>query len=398
VTITVLLVVTIASLAGLLMLGAFGLVDRARELVGAEPEAESEALPGDRQPTMAIVTHDEEAPDDGPLHVALFAHDREDGEGTVLFVPPSTMADVPGHGSFGVGEAFSFGGAPLLGVTLENLLGVRVDEVIGMTEAEWAALLERVGGFEVDVPSRLDAPDGEPRFQAGQQALDGPRLAEYLTIRAAGESELDVLPRLQRVLQGLLDTLAEQPHRFDDLFADGAPMLGVGDPEPARELLERLTEARAQGRLAMLTLPVSPLGSDRTDAYRVDADRLEQLIEERLAAARPGEQAGAGRSLQVLNGVGTPGVGQAVAELLQPGGYRVLLTGNADSFDHEDTRIVIYDDAEEQVDVARDIRDRLGVGSIERSGMPQSVVDVTIIVGEDLLEAGLAEDLDADGD
>ena len=400
------IVLALIAAAVVVLVVVSGLADRARDLVSGEPEPDLAELPGEVQPTMAIVTRDGAGGQSSARHITVLAHDRSTGEGTVLFVPPSTVADVPGHGSFGVGEAFAFGDAALVGVTLENLLGIRIDEVVDLTEDQWAALLGHVGPYEIDVASRLRAPEeegGQLRFEAGPQVLDAERLAEYLVIRTDGESELDVLPRVQRVLQGLLDEFADDPDRAAQVFTEAAPVLGAQDAELARDLFVGLAEARAHDRLAMRTLPVSPLAADRTDAYRVDAERLERLIDDRLAASRPDEEAGAGRSLQILNGVGTPGIGQAVAERLQPGGYRVLLTGNADDFNYGTTRIVIYDDGREHLAVARDIQERLGVGEVERSGMPQSVVDVTIIVGADLLdvldEAGPpAEELDDPGE
>lgn len=386
---TSLIVTALVTAAVVVLVVVSGLADRARELVGGPPEEELTEPAGQVQPTMAIVTRDEVDGASRVRHVTVLAHDRSTGEATVLLVPPSTVADVPGHGSFGVGEAFAFGDAALVGVTLENLLGIRLDEVVDLSRQQWAALLGHVGPYEIDVPSRLRGPEddgGRLRFEAGPQVLDAERLAEYLVLRSDGDSELDMLPRVQQVLQGLLDELGDDPDRVADVLADAAPVVGVDDPRLFSELFAGLAGARAADRLAVRALPVLPLAADRTDAYRVDAERLEQLVDDRLAAARPDEEAGAGRSLQVLNGVGTPGVGQSVAERLQPGGYRLLLTGNADSFDYARTRIVIYDDSREQLAVARDIRERLGVGEIERSGMPQSVVDVTIIVGADLLD------------
>jgi polyisoprenyl-teichoic acid--peptidoglycan teichoic acid transferase len=391
-------VVLLAAVAAALLVVASGLVDRAREIVAPEEEVDLAGLVGGAQPTLALVTHEAGAEDAGARSIAVLAHDRESGEGTVLLVPPSTVADVPGHGSFGVGQAFAFGDAALTGVTLENLLGIRLDEVVAVSSEEWASLLDRMGGFEVEVPGQLVSRDGggagEVRFEPGPQHLDGPRLAEYLSFRAPGETELDALPRVQRVLAGLLDRLAEEPALLTEVFGgEGAPELAAEDPELVRQLLAELSEARVEDRVVTLTLPVSPLGSGRDDVYRVDASRLSQLVEDRLAASRPSGEAGAGRDLQILNGNGIPGVGQLVAELLQPGGYRVLLSGNADSFDHETTRIVIHDDGPEQLAVARDIRDRLGVGEIERSGTPQSVVDVTIVVGADFTVDDLPEDV-----
>ena len=396
-TLTGLLVALLALVAVVVLLLASGLVDRARDMVAPEEEPDLTELAGQQQPTLAIVTYEEGAEDAGARSIAVLAHDRETGEGTVLLIPPSTVADVPGHGSFGVGQAFAFGDAALTGVTLENLLGIRLDEVVALSSEQWAELLDRVEGYELEVPGQLVARDedgaGEVRFEPGPQYLDGPRLAEYLTFRAPGETELDGLPRVQRVLAGLLDRLGGRPELLEEMFAGDPPIAGASDPELARQLLGELAEARTEDRVVTLTLPVSPLGSGREDAYRVDSARLAQLVEDRLAASRPTGEAGAGRNLQILNGNGVPGIGQVVAELLQPGGYRVLLTGNADRFTYDVTRIVVYDDAPEQLAVARDIRDRLGVGEIERSGTPQSVVDVTIVVGADLAGDDLPEDV-----
>jgi polyisoprenyl-teichoic acid--peptidoglycan teichoic acid transferase len=392
------LVVTLLAVAAVaVIVVASGLVDRAREIVAPEEEVDLTELAGGAQPTLALVTYEEGAEDAGARSIAVLAYDREGGEGTILLVPPSTVADVPGHGSFGVGQAFAFGDAALTGVTLENLLGVRLDEVVAVSSAQWAAVLDRLGGYDIEVPTQLVSRDdggaGEVRFEPGPQHLDGSRLAEYLTFQAPDETELDALPRVQRVLAGMLDRLAEEPDLLAEVVGEGAPELAADDPELVRELLAELSQARLEDGVVTLTLPVSPLGSGREDVYRVDASRLSQLVEDRLAASRPSGEAGAGRDLQILNGNGIPGVGQLVAERLQPGGYRVLLSGNADSFDHETTRIVIHDDGPEQLAVARDIRDRLGVGEIERSGTPQSVVDVTIVVGADFTVEDLPEDV-----
>jgi polyisoprenyl-teichoic acid--peptidoglycan teichoic acid transferase len=419
--IVVLLLVAVVAI----VVASLGL-DRARELVGA-PADEAAPPPmiaaGDRQPALAFVTHDETG-GGAASAVAVLAYDRDADQGTILLVPAGTVADVPGHGSFTVGDAFTFGEGPLVAVTIDNLLDVRLDGVVSVSRDDWAALIDDVGPVAVEVRSRLVAAGdggGEVRFEPGVQQLDGQRAAEYLTFRGEGETELEALPRTQQVLTGLLARVAEDPEALRDAMGiapemldaatagaattgeqdaaadaqDGAagedPDLGplrTADPLLAYALLTELADARQRERVTTLTLPVSPLGTGRDDLYRVDAGRATQLIDERLAASRPTEATGAGRSLQVLNGNGVPGIGQQVAERLQPGGYRILLTGNADRFTHETTRIVVYDDSSEQLAIARDIQERLGVGEIERSGTPQSVVDVTIVVGRDFPPAG----------
>jgi polyisoprenyl-teichoic acid--peptidoglycan teichoic acid transferase len=374
-------------------------IDGARELVvPAEEAAPPTFAPENRQPALAWVTYDEGSGDTAAAAIVVLAYDRAADQGTVLLVPAGTVADVPGHGSFTVGDAYSFGEGPLVAVTVDNLLDVRLDGVVSISRDGWASLGDALGPVEVEVRSRLVADaagtGGEVRFEPGPQRLEGDRLAEYLTFRAGGETELEALPRIQQVVAGLLDRIAEDPAPVRDLL--GLDAQGEVAADPAQDaaiqtsdaqltyaLLTELADARQRERVTTLTLPVSPLGTGRDDLYRVDTGRADQLIDERLAASRPTEATGAGRSLQVLNGNGIPGIGQQVAERLQPGGYRILLTGNADRFSHEVTRIVIYDDSSEQLAIARDIRERLGTGEIERSGTPQSVVDVTIVVGAD---------------
>jgi polyisoprenyl-teichoic acid--peptidoglycan teichoic acid transferase len=372
---------------GLVVAGVFG---RALDLVTPTDDEAAVTPPsavGGAQPTLLVVTHDEAAPDGRATGILVLAADRETGDGTVLLVPTATVADVPGSGSFQLAEAHAFDGPGLVAASLENLMEVRFDGVVSLSEAGWSALLTRIGGFEVDVRSRLIGPaadgGGEVRFEAGPQFLDGPRLAEYLTFRSEGDTELEALPRTQQVVTGMLDRIVAEPELLDEIFVDDAPMLSTTDPALVREVLALLAEARAADRLTTLTLPVATMGTGRDDLYRPDTERITALVDDRLAASRPTDAAGAGRSVQILNGNGIPGVGQQVAAALRDGGYRILLTGNADRFDYETTRIVVYDGSDASLAVARDVQARLGVGEVERSGTPQSVVDLTIVVGAD---------------
>ncbi|MEX0834913.1 MAG: LCP family protein, partial [Nitriliruptor sp.] len=363
---------------------SFNLVDRAREFVTGEPVAPApDAAPGDPQPALTVVTTAEGPDGTEAVTIALLAVDRASGEGTVLLVPPATIADVPGHGAFRLGEAFDFGGSALVGVSLDNLLGVRSDATVTVSEEGWAALLDRLGPTEVTlgqpVIDRDEDGSATTLLPAGRQELDGQGLATLLTFRSDGGSQLDQLPRVQAALLGVLDRLAD-PGRVDDLFADGATELEVvqaSEPtedededldgtELLRTVLAELAIARADDALTTLTLFVSPIGTGTEDAYRPDAERIAALVDERLAASKPDPGVAGGRTLQLLNGNGQPGIGADVAAVLQPAGYRVLLTGNADRFDHAVTRILVYDEEPATLAAARDVRDRLGVGQIER--------------------------------
>jgi polyisoprenyl-teichoic acid--peptidoglycan teichoic acid transferase len=386
----------------IVVVAASGLVDRARDLTTTEPEVTApDAIPGDPQPTTTLVTVADGPDGPAATSIALLAVDRDSGQGTVLLVPTDTVADVPGYGSFRLGEAFGFGGGPLVGVSLDNLLGIRSDAVATVTGEAWAEVFAAVGGGEVTLAEplveRADDGSGRTVLPAGTSDAGPDELAALLTVRDPDELELDALPRAQAAIGTLLDRLVDDPSRLDALFEDGTAF-DTANPDVVRTVLAELATARAAGDTTTLTLPVSPLGTGTEDAYRPDGDRIGGLVDQRLAASRPEPGVAGDRRLQVLNGNGEVGVGAAVAEVLQPAGYRVLLTGNADRFTYEVTRIVVFDEDPDTLAAARDIRSRLGVGEIERSGTPQSVVDVTIVVGDDFPPSGERTDGDATGD
>lgn len=354
------------------------------------PAAASDAIAptGDPQPTVVLVTFDERDTTAGASQITVLAHNRDTGQATALFVPTSTVADIPGHGMQQLGHAWGYGDGALLDATLDNLLGVDLDHVVGVSRRGWSSLFTRSGGIEVEVSERLEAggPDGsrQTRFDPGNQLLDGPRAAELLTLREPGERELEALPRTQRVLEALLSQWAADDDRLDAVFGDGAPMLDTpAAPAAIRAVLAAVAGAHADGDLVVRTLPVRPMGSGVEGGYRLDDARAQRLVENRLGASVPSGRGEAGRTVQILNGNGVPGIGQEVAASVVPAGFTVVLTRNADRFDHAETRILVYRDDERQLELARQLRDRLGVGTIVTSLAPQSVADLTVVVGAD---------------
>lgn len=366
-----------------------GWIDRARELV-LPPEAgeELDPPPGGWQPALLLLTTvSTEGSADDLRAATVLASDRRTGQATVLLIPTATVTDVPGFGSFTLAEAWDFGGSSLVAVTVDNLLGLRIDGVLAADTAAWDDWFGAFGGATIDVGSRVVAATGPAagatRFEPGEQHLDPDRVAEYLVIQDEGETELQGLPRVQEVVRALSQAVAEDPAGLDHVVEVARTLPGTATPTRIETVLGELAEARAADAATTITLPVVPLGSGEDEVYRPDQERLEALMTDRFAASRELGASGERLAVQILNGNARPGVGQEVADELADGRYRIVLTGNADRFTYEQTRILIYTDERSDLEAAEDVRERLGVGVIERSGTPQSVVDLTIIVGAD---------------
>lgn len=294
--------------------------------------------------------------------VTLFAAGPDEAPAVVLSIPVGTLVEIPGFGLDQLAVAYRYGGAPLVESTLENTLGIEIDHVAAVDDSGLAALLDRVGDRERDV---------------------GQRLTEYWEAPQQGEDELATLQRQQQALAVLLTTLRDAEAR-EAFVGDGAPQLDTrADAQWLDALVRQLAEASAAGRLGFEVLPVNPIGEEGASSYRLQEEAMAMLVEDRLAASVLSGGGMQALRIQVLNGVGRPGIGQEVDQALDGGPFRIVLTDNARSFDFAETLILIYDETERSMDAARQVQDRLGVGTIQVHRRPQTVVDLTVVVGAD---------------
>lgn len=357
----------------------------------AAPGGIGAAADGDQITYLLIGTRADD-PSGQADSLTLLAVDRAGTKPVTLFVPTSTLTEIPGYGFDVLGRAMALGRVPLQEVAFENLLGITVDHTLVAASEFFAKLVDRAGGIEITVPERLLAPSGPDRlvpvFEAGKQRMNGVRAVRYLLYRGESDDELARFVRAQQVWEGLFARFpgAKAAELSRVVAGFGASLITDAAPGEAGSFLAAFAAAGADAR-AYRTLPVDAVGSGGPeDAFRVDRARLEELTSTVLAGSLPPAGPGRGARVQILNGNGEPEIGLTVAARLVPAGFRVADTGNARSFDFRRTKIVVYREAD--LPIADRIRALLGVGSIEISRTQQSIVDVTVVVGRDFAAEG----------
>ena len=87
--------------------------------------------------------------------------------------------------------------------------------------------------------------------------------------------------------------------------------------------------------------------------------------------------------VQVLNGSGAPDLARTVTDRLRDRGLDVVAVGNADASDYPQTLVLLR---RGDLGVARMVAQRLGAGVPLLQRDPTLLVDVTVILGRDLLE------------
>ena len=338
-------------------LGAAGLVQRGRQ--PAVASSSPGAVAPTQRPTEPALPATEGRPAADRQHIVLLVQAEPGGEaqavtllvagpaqeGLVLLVPPAVSVEVPGLGLERLDRVQQLGGAPLAASGLQQALEVAVGGGGRIAAEGVAALL-----------GRPDAPD------------DLAEQAEAWRARLASVAEA-----------------AGARSRRDPWAAGLAAVAPASAVAPTRQVLDGLALAARAGRLRVERLPRVDAGEaqDGRPLLLVDPEAVEGLVSGPLA---PSAAALAGRArVQLLNGVGAPGL-VAAADRRLGGAFRTVAWGNARRFGERRTEIVVYDRS--SLAAARRVRELLGVGTILISRQPQSVVDLTVVLGTDFRPGG----------
>lgn len=271
--------------------------------------------------------------DAGPLLAVVGANGMP--APAAMAIPSALALTIPGQGEGTVRDAAVLPG-PQAQTAISNLIGMWIDHYAITDIAHLAAVVDRVGG--VDLYGKT-ASGEDVAAELSTQTPSRP-----LTWR--------------QVLGGLL---AAAPSWTAVDFAQS------DDPGAVISVLAAASGAKVR------TLPSSKVVSGM---LRPNDEALASLVSQ--AFGGPGTPP---VGVIVLNGSGAPGVGQSVAERLIPGGFRVVVSENASSFDHE-TTLVVAGTKDDQAAAER-AQKLLGVGTVSVAGVPSGLGDVTIVVGKD---------------
>ncbi|MDP9296244.1 MAG: LCP family protein [Actinomycetota bacterium] len=261
-----------------------------------------------------------------------------DGRTAAINIPPSLLVTIPGGGDGTIGEVALRPGETLA-ATISNMLGTWIDAHATTDMVGLIAIVDRAGGLTLPGSSRPST---------------GDQVRAYLEQKTGSER----LARWSQVLSALL---------AKSLVLQDSDLRGVGELQPAQGVLSQVSSAQVED------LPATP-----TQGRFLVAD---QAGITKLLASALGIKAAPVARVAVLNGNGRPGVGESVASVLIPAGYRVVSSQNAQKFGQKTTRIVAQ--GEPVRAAAERLRALLGVGRVIVVDQRSGFADITLVVGED---------------
>lgn len=333
---------------------------------------------------------------DGAIGLTMLSLGGSDTGGGVLFIPvntvtneldatPTTSTTAPSKTTTAkpasdktttLAAAFVAKGESDLSQLTANVVGLSFDEVVVMTDEQLAAFVAPAAPLTINNPDRLVEVDAAGRttvvFAAGNLTLQAADVPRYLSLGNPQESDLNRLARHQLVWQAWLAAVKSSSNPN---IVPGETTSGLG----------RYVRGLARGIVQFSALPVT-VQSDAAsgpETFLPDPDRIAALMTSFVplpTPASPGDRV----RVRLLSGVGPVDVAKLLASSLVSADAQITSVGNADRFDYTTTEIVYYDDA--FAGAASELQQLFGVGQATKSTTPADSEDVTVIIGQDLVD------------
>jgi hypothetical protein len=300
--------------------------------------------------------------EEAPVAALLVVQDPQGGDPGVYLVPPDVLLEGPNGEYVFAADAMAQGG---LEEDLGRVVHAPIDAVFTVPVS---ALSSWAGGgvlqVELEQPVAVDVA-GDTRMIKDGDLVPAADLPAIFTSPGGNRSDLTELQAA--LVQAALDAAALRP-------AAERRHLGGASPSPQAgpalsEVLARITS----GDAVVQTFPAGTRVAEGQFAFVPDPEAIMAGITRRSPAYH------ADVTVEVRNGSGKIGVGEAVVERLASLDVNLPAPLNADSFSYLQTQILAGPDT---LPVARDIRAILGRGVVlDGTDLPKGTIKV--IVGDD---------------
>jgi hypothetical protein len=345
------LYVLAAAVAFVAVLGAWYLAGR---LGGKEPAAEKKGY----LTAIELTVPGQEA----PVAALLAVQDPGGGDPGVYLIPPDLLLEGPGGEYIFAADSMATG---KLAADLGRVVHVPIDAVYSVPVADlarWAATSSLE--VELEQPVTVDV-GGEAQVFKNGALVPVSDLPAIFT--GDGTNRRDTTALQTALVKAALEAAALRP-------AGERARLAGASPSPQKypslsDVLARITSGAAQ----VERFPAGTRVAEGQNAFVPDAEAIMAGITRRSPAYH------ADVTVQVRNGSGKIGVGQAVVERLASLDVNLPAPLNADSFSYSQTQIQAGSDT---LAVARDIRAILGRGVVlDGPDLPKKTI--LVIVGDD---------------
>ncbi|MGI5891329.1 MAG: LCP family protein [Bacillota bacterium] len=159
--------------------------------------------------TILMVGCDKREFDSGRTDTIMLAFVNLDNESVkILSIPRDTYVTIPTSGSkTKINHAYAYGGIPLTERTIEDFLGIKINNYIEIDFEGFADVVEALGGITIDVDMRMYTPWENIDLQPGRQLLNGENALAYVRYREHIEGDIGRVDRQQKFISALANEM-----------------------------------------------------------------------------------------------------------------------------------------------------------------------------------------------
>lgn len=349
--------------------------------------------------------------------------DPKEKEVTLISIPRDTRINLPGHGEQKINAAYAFGGASLAVDTVSDLADVPISHYAEIDFDGFKAVVDALGGIEVDVPMEINDDMAGGHVDAGLQTLNGEQalilcrsrhnyddIGNGDAIRAANQ-RLVLSAIMEKVMNSDVATITNTVSTLAEYVTTDYSVTGLIG------LAQAMIGMDVSNNVYTAAVPTTSVYENDIWWEEVDVSAWEEMMDRVKQGLSPTEEtqideatgatmssAGGGGSgntdssagssssssssaslsgvhISVKNGSGIAGCANEAASKLSPDGA-IIETGNADDFNYSKT-IIVYEDSS-QAAQAEKIAGLLGVGEVmQNDGTYAFSGDFLVVVGSD---------------
>ena len=315
--------------------------------------------------------------------IVLLSISPKTKDALILSIPRDTRVEIPGRGMDKINHAYAFGGESLLTKTVSSFLDVPIHFYAVADFNGFVYIIDELGGVEIDVEKEMHYVDKaggvEINLHPGKQILNGEKALQYIRFRYDKLGDLGRIKRQQKLALAVIKKMIN----FDSMIK--IPQISEG----MKDYIETNIEARDTVALANLFRGVNQ------EKFRIETVQGEPVYVEGISYLEPNVEVvqqrvksliygkNSGMKVEVLNGNAMTGIAHKIANDLELQGFEIVNLGNADNFNYEKTKIIIYS---KEVNLNNEFKKLFNDFEIVKEYQTNANLDLVIILGKDMIE------------
>ena len=131
---------------------------------------------------------------------------------TMVSIPRDTMIEIDGYGTNKFNAAYNYGGAAATIREANQLLGIEISHYAEVNFEELVALVDAVGGVDIEVDQRIDDPKaGDVVIEEGLQHLDGEAALTFARTRQYVDGDFTRTEHQRKLISAIVDKVLSLP-------------------------------------------------------------------------------------------------------------------------------------------------------------------------------------------